>query len=163
MAEKILLDEGEYLGEAVDGLPRGRGTLTFADGRSYSGEIDYIAQRGRGLWRYADGSTLRGGYTICPEYPAWAYTPMGGTPLFGAVSRFVSQGDSHERDAEADELCGRIVALLRARGQGIEYNARALLVDLALRRDQDAGAAVALLPENVTFILPPHVLNAYLY
>ena len=34
MAEKILLDEGEYLGEAVDGLPRGRGTLTFADGRN---------------------------------------------------------------------------------------------------------------------------------
>lgn len=163
MAEKILLDEGEYLGETMNGLPRGRGTLTFPDGRSYSGEIDYLSQRGRGIWRYADGSTLRGSYTICPEYPTWAYTPMGGTPLFGAVSRFVSQGDSPEKDTEADELCARIVLLLRAKGQGIEYNARALLVDLALHRRPDAREAVSLLPEDVALILPPHVLNAYLY
>ena len=162
MAEKLYLDEGEYLGETRNGLPHGRGTLTFADGRSYSGEIDYEAQRGKGVWRYPDGSRLWGGFTICSETHTWVYTTACGVSLFGAVRRFVSEGDGAERDSEADEICARMVELLEAREQGIEYNARALLVDLALCRGLEAEAAVALLPEDAAYILPPHVLNAYL-
>ncbi len=162
MAEKLYLDEGEYLGETADGLPHGRGSLRFADGRVFSGEIDYAAQRGSGTWRYPDGSVLRGGFTVCPEAPGWAYTTVGGVTLRGVVGRFVSEPAERRRDAEADELCGEIAALLATRGQSIEYNARALLVDLALGRGLDAREAVALLPEQPTFILPPQVINAYL-
>ena len=162
MAEKLYLDEGEYLGETADGLPRGRGSLHFFDGRCFSGEIDYAAQRGSGVWRYPDGSSLRSGFTICPDAPTWVYTTAEGLSMFGSTLRFVSEGDAAERDTEADGLCAGIVELLAVSGQGIEYNARALLVDLALRRGLDSRDAVALLPSDATFLLPPHVLNAYL-
>ena len=163
MAEKLFLDEGEYLGETADGLPRGRGTLHFADGRSFCGEINYAAQRGRGVWHYPDGSSLWGGFTICPDAPTWVYTTADGMALRGSVCRFVSEGDGGAVDDEADGMCAAMVAGLWARGQDIEYNARALLVDFALRRGLDAHSAVALLPADVAFLLPYHVLTAYLY
>lgn len=141
MADKIMLDEGEYIGEvSADGVPLGRGSLRFFDGRIFSGEIDYAAQRGRGVWRYPDGSSLRGGFSICPEAPFWSYTSADGERRSGAVRRFVTEGGALVHDVEADAACAEIVSMLRARGQSIEFNARAILVDAIVCGGVDVGA-----------------------
>lgn len=166
MAEKIMLDEGEYIGEvAADGAPLGRGSLRFFDGRVFSGEIDYIAQRGQGTWRYPDGSSLRGGFSICADAPFWRFTRSDGESLTGAVCRFVSEGGAELADGEADRVCAELVRELRARGQSIEFNARALLVDAVLRGGADVGDAVDRLPsaELITVPLVMGVLGLDLY
>ena len=159
MAEKIMLDEGEYIGETAGGVPCGRGTMSFFDGRVFSGELDYVAQRGSGVWRYPDGSALRGGFSICPQTPFWVYTFADGRTLRGGVSRFVSEGESEVKDAEADRLCAELVVLLRARGQSIEFNARALLVDHLLRRGLDAAAGAEMLPQDEEFVIVTQIFE----
>ncbi len=162
MAEKIMLDEGEYIGEvSADGLPLGRGSLRFFDGRVFSGEIDYAAQRGHGVWRYPDGSCLRGGFSICSDAPFWSYTSADGETYSGAVSRFVSEGDALRRDDEADALCTELVRLLYARGQTIEFNARALIVDFALRHGQDARGVVQMLDDDTKLVTVEHFMACF--
>lgn len=160
MAEKIMLDEGEYIGEvSADGLPLGRGSLRFFDGRVFTGEIDYAAQRGHGVWRYPDGSTLRGGFSICPDAPFWSFTSSDGRGRTGSVSRFVSEGGSATRDTEADEVCAYLVAMLAASGQSIEFNARAVLVDAVLRGGIDACEATYKLCRCGEFITLPDAMG----
>jgi len=160
MADKIMLDEGEYIGEmSADGMPLGRGSLRFFDGRVFSGEIDYAAQRGRGVWRYLDGSSLRGGFSICPEAPFWSYTSADGERHNGVVCRFVSEGGAPARDVEADAACAEIVSMLRARGQSIEFNARAILVDAIVRGGIDAESAAYKLSRDGKFITVPQIMD----
>lgn len=162
MAEKIMLDEGEYIGEvSADGVPLGRGSLRFFDGRVFSGEINYTAQRGRGVWRYPDGSSLRCGFSICAEAPFWSYTSADGEKYNGAVCRFVSEGGVLARDSEADALCAELVQLLRERGQDIEFNARALTVDFALRHGQDARGVVQIFAVDTKLITVEHFMACF--
>ncbi|MBQ9080703.1 MAG: hypothetical protein IJY27_06495 [Clostridia bacterium] len=134
MIARMDIDGAVYIGEVgEDGLPRGKGSLTFSDGRAFSGKLDYAAQRGSGVWRYPDGSTFRGGFSLCRETPVWLYTDADGCQTRGMVYRFVSEADG-EIDREADELCARLCKALRERGLTIEFNARALAVDALLRR-----------------------------
>ncbi len=160
MAEKIMLDEGEYIGDvSADGLPLGRGSLRFFDGRVFSGEIDYAAQRGHGVWRYPDGSCLRGGFSICAAAPFWSFTFCDGRNLCGAASRFVSEGGGAAKDTEADGVCALLVSMLRVRGQSIEFNARALLVDIVLRGGIDAASAAYKLSRDEKFITVPQIMD----
>lgn len=160
MADKIMLDEGEYIGEvSADGMPLGRGSLRFFDGRVFSGEIDYAAQRGHGVWRYPDGSSLRGGFSICPEAPFWSYTSADGERHNGVVCRFVSEGGALVHDVEADAACAAIVSMLRARGQGIEFNARAILVDTIVRGGVDDATVADKLSCDEKLITVPFVMD----
>ena len=160
MIDRVIFEDAEYIGEVDEfGTPRGRGTLKFHDGRVYTGELDGEAQRGRGVWRYPDGSFLRGGFTLCRDTPTWVYTDSSGKTISGIAHRFVSEvGGWH--DAEADLVAIRLLRLLDHSGVGIEFNARALLVDAVMREDKKVEEiSDALLAQGVDFITVPQVMG----
>ena len=160
MIDKVIYEDAEYIGEVDEyGTPCGRGTLRFYDGRVYTGELDGEAQRGRGVWRYPDGSYLRGGFTLCRDTPTWVYTDGAGNTVSGIARRFVSEvGRWH--DAEANLVAIRLLRPLNRHGVGIEFNARALLVDAIIRKDKNIEeVAAALLAKEVDFITVPQVID----
>ncbi len=50
----------EYVGDTKDGLPHGRGTLTYFEGPTYSGEFFEGKRHGEGIWMHQDGATYDG-------------------------------------------------------------------------------------------------------
>lgn len=160
MIDRVIFEEAEYIGEVDEfGMPCGRGTLKFYDGRVYTGELDGEAQRGRGLWRYPDGSCLRGGFTLCRDTPAWVYTDGAGNTVSGIACHFVSEADGWH-DAEADLVAIQLLRPLNHLGVGIEFNARALIVDAIMRKGKKVDeVSDALLAKGVDFITVPQVMD----
>eukprot|EP00760_Papus_ankaliazontas_P020604 PhM_4_TR18470/c1_g1_i1/m.32539 len=60
--EKVVLEseDGVYEGEAVDGIPHGRGKFVFVDGDVYDGEWVDNEQTGRGRYTWSDGEYYDG-------------------------------------------------------------------------------------------------------
>lgn len=160
MIDKIVFENAEYVGEVDEyGMPRGRGSMKFSDGRVFTGELDSVSQRGRGMWRYPDGSCLRGGFTLCRDTPAWVYTDSCGKTVSGIAYRFVSEVGEFD-DAEADAVCLALCKMLRERGAEIEFNARALLTDVIIRRKLCVDEIVKrLLAADTDFITVPQVIG----
>ena len=160
MIDKVIFEDAEYVGEVNEcGTPCGRGTLKFYDGRVYTGELYGQDQRGRGVWRYPDGSCLRGGFTLCRDTPEWVYTDGEGNTVSGIAHRFVSEVGRWQ-DAEADLVAARLIRPLNLCGTGIEFNARALLVDAIIRKDKSVEqVSAALLDMGVDFITVPQVMD----
>lgn len=159
MIDKVTFENAEYVGQVDEyGMPSGRGSLRFSDGRVFTGELDSAAQRGRGIWRYPDGSCLRGGFTLCRDMPTWVYTDREGNTVSGIAYRFVSEVGEFN-DAEADEVCITLCKLLSERGLDIEFNARALLIDSIMRNDRSVEDIVtALHSADGEFITVPRVM-----
>ena len=159
MIDKVIFEDAEYVGEVDEyGMPCGRGSFKFSDGRAFTGELDSVLQRGRGVWRYPDGSCLRGGFTLCREAPAWVYTDSHGNTVSGIAYRFVSEAGEFE-DAEVDAVCLELCEALRSRGAAVEFNARALLIDAIIREGRSVDAIVtALIQNNTDFITVPQVM-----
>lgn len=159
MIDVLIIDNAKYTGEVGnDGLPDGRGCLSFADGRVFSGEIHYSIQRGSGVWRYPDGSSLYGGFTLCRDMPAWKYCDAQGRITYGAVYRTVSENGEND-DLAADEACLMLCTKLRALGMSVEFNARALLVDAIMRDALTVDEAVMKLQiNNERFVTVPEVM-----
>lgn len=148
-----------YIGECgPDGRPLGRGTIIFADGRSYSGNIDAAEQSGRGRYTYPDGSRLDGGFTIDREHPSWRFTYPDGRVTMGFVSRFPAA----ESDVEAgrfnaiDALNAKISRAASSRGYKIEYNARVILADALERRGRNRGEDAERAVEAIIRLLSGH-------
>ncbi len=160
-------NDERYTGEyGEDGLPRGRGTIDFGDGRRYSGTIDAAAQSGRGVYRYPDGSIFEGGFTVDADSPSWRYVYPDGQVLTGFVSFFPADDKELERGelGETDAICEVITKTAAELGLLVEYNARTILAD-ALRRqgESDLGAAVAEASRGCSGMLTlPYVIR-YIY
>ena len=110
--------EEKYTGEVgPDGLPHGRGTIDFGDGRRYSGTIDGASQTGRGVYYYPDGSRFIGGFTVNTEYPAWRFVYPDGRRLrslsvvFRPATKKWGAGN-----LEIDALCAEITRAAKALG-----------------------------------------------
>ncbi|HHT54783.1 MAG TPA: hypothetical protein GX011_07680 [Clostridiales bacterium] len=159
--------EEKYTGEVgPDGLPHGRGTIDFGDGRRYSGTIDGASQTGRGVYYYPDGSRFIGGFTVNTEYPAWRFVYPDGREVAGFVSRFpagdeeVGRGEFNEIDA----LCAEITRAAKALGLLVEYNARTILADALCRRGEgDVEAAVRAAAIGCSDMLTVPFVIRYIY
>lgn len=164
MIEKVYSDGAVYLGETDGhGNPCGHGTLTFDDGRVFCGRLDYISQRGCGVWRYPDGSSLRGGFTVCPENPSWFYRFADGREVGGIVCNFISDEERHPTGmTDTDTVCAELTKGLAARGLAIEFNARALLADTLLLRGDDAETATRTLTHSGSMVTVPDAMR-YLF
>ena len=129
--------EEKYTGEVgPDGLPHGRGTIDFGDGRRYSGTIDGASQTGRGVYYYPDGSRFIGGFTVNTEYPAWRFVYPDGREVAGFVSRFPA-GDEEVGAGNLTKSTPSAPKLPEPQSAGllvVEYNARTILADALCRR-----------------------------
>ncbi|MGI6168017.1 MAG: hypothetical protein ACOYIA_07790 [Eubacteriales bacterium] len=156
-----------YIGETgPDGLPRGRGTIDFGDGRRYSGMIDGASQTGRGVYYYPDGSRLFGGFTINAGHPAWRFVYPDGREVAGFVSRFLADDEEVRRGEfnEIDSICAEITKAAEKLGLSVEYNARTILADALWRRgEQDAEAAVRAAASGCTGMLTVPYVIRYIY
>ena len=156
-----------YTGElGSDGLPHGRGTIDFGDGRRYSGTIDGATQTGRGVYYYPDGSRFFGGFTVNAEYPAWRFIYPDGREVAGFVSRFPA-GDAEVRRGEfneIDSICAGIAKAASELGLLVEYNARTILADALCRREErDIAAAVRAAARGCTDMLTVPYVIRYIY
>lgn len=160
-------DKEKYTGEIdEDGLPHGRGTIDFGDGRRYSGSIDGAAQSGRGIYRYPDGSRFEAGFTVNAEYPAWRFTYPDGQMVSGFVSLFPADDASVERGEfnGIDLICAMIKDIAARLGLEVEYNARTILADALYRRgEEDIVSAVTQAAAGCSGMLTVPYVVRYIY
>jgi len=79
----ILFESGKYIGETENGVPDGKGTLTFPDGSEYVGEFKDGKPDGQGILTLPDGSKYVGEYKYGNRHGQGTFTFHNGRKNVG--------------------------------------------------------------------------------
>ena len=60
--QELKLKNGRYVGQVVNGLPEGKGTVYFNDGERYEGDVKNWKREGKGIYYYNNGDRYEGDY-----------------------------------------------------------------------------------------------------
>ena len=75
----------KYEGEIVDGVPNGKGTLSWGDGRKFEGEIKNGKQHGQGTFTWSNGDKYVGGFKDGKRNGQGTHTWSGGNKYVGEM------------------------------------------------------------------------------
>ena len=104
----VWADGGYYVGEIKDGVRHGEGTMTFPDGRAkYVGQFKVGRQHGEGTWTFANGTGYVGQFRDGYPHGFGKATLADGTILDGRLWAFIASdvdGYIVGVDAQANEV-----------------------------------------------------------
>jgi len=99
-------DGGTYVGTTLNGVPDGRGVLTFPNGARYEGDIKNGKTEGQGTFTYADGSSYVGEFNNGYFNGQGAYTYADGDTYVGEFKDGNSDGQGTYTFADGDTYVG---------------------------------------------------------
>jgi hypothetical protein len=117
---KMKLAQGLYEGDVLDGVPHGRGTLTFYPGmqyKKYEGEWRKNEAHGRGVLRYTNGDTFEGQWQEGLLHGHVVLTYANGARYEGGCVKGKKHGRGSFRDPDGNTYVGDYVEGKR-HGQG---------------------------------------------
>lgn len=139
--QKLKLNQGLYEGGVLDGLPHGRGTLTFYPGmqhKKYEGEWRKNEAHGRGILRFTNGDTFEGQWQEGLLHGQVVLTYANGARYEGGYAKGKKHGRGSFRDPEGNMYVGDYVEGKR-HGQGKYSNSNGDYYEGQWKDDQKHG------------------------